>query len=287
MWMPVTNRRNPWDPNGTNDHTIHPDARTFFGGGQVASLLGGMGGGMGGGGGMMPQGPGRLGGAPGVGSGNALFDSIQKSIDAANNANNQRYGQALGTVDSGKNQMMEMIKQMYGQILGGGAGAIGDPTAALARNEQQRQAEGGKTQTYLADRGLGNSTIASNMLGGVDNEANIRGEEIRTGAAKDAAGYKQQQLASMLDVLGNWAREKTGVISSKTDNGPDLGMIAQLLSQPGAGGQGTGPNNALLQMLMQRRPQTVPGLAMGSFQRGGGGAQGTGGFQQLGYRNLA
>lgn len=120
-----------------------------------------------------------------------------------------------------------------------GMGAAG--MARIGQAEQQQQARG--TQDLIS-RGLGNTTITS---------------AVSRGVASDAEMARQQ-------LQENVAQQRAGVMERRTDQGPDLSMYANLISQAAQGQQ-------------QQKAKTGPGgLPLGTTTVGPGGASFAGGF---------
>lgn len=243
--------RNVLNLGGDFDHTAKATPDQFFPGGGLDVLLRGMGAGTGAG----------VGGGQQASGGSydlrSLVDSVQRNIDAANQANDSRYNQELGLWDQGKNDQLAQIKQIMGQILGAGT----SPDPALKREKIRAASVGANAHNDLVSRGLGNTNLLADVDRGVADDSATRTEDIynTTNAQQNAA--RSQQLNLILSTLSGYTQGKAGAIRSRSDVGPDLGQIAQLLAQ--AGSQGAGANNPALNSIM-------PLLGRPSSRRGGG-----------------
>jgi hypothetical protein len=165
------------------------------------------------------------------------MESIQRNLDQANAANEQRYGDILGLYDSGKSQMMSAIESTFGQILNNGL----NPAPALAREAKRSKQTESRAMGDLTSRGLGNSSLRADVRRGVADDSAIRQEEIYNSVNTQQNTARQSMLQAILGTLQQFTSGKAGVMERRTDEGPDLNAIAQILMQPGAlGGTGGG-----------------------------------------------
>jgi hypothetical protein len=159
-----------------------------------------------------------------VGGGPTIYaPPAQAPAPPALNSNRSSGGGVAGSVAQPTTQQLTQIamqlqaqydkankanESRYGQLLG-----LADQQgqAAMAQNQRQTTRELGAGQASLINRGLGNSTIVDSTRRGTLNASNARAD----------------QIGNMV------AQNKAGVIERRTDAGPDVGLYAQLLSQPG------------------------------------------------------
>lgn len=85
----------------------------------------------------------------------------------------------------------------------------------LADNAMLTQQQMASAGSNLASRGLGNSTIVNAIQGGIQRQGQMQANRIQ-------------------DLLLN---NQMGIIERRTDQHPNLGLLAQLLMQPGALGR--------------------------------------------------
>lgn len=147
--------------------------------------------------------------------GGGLAGSYQQAMDAANQANEARYGDILRGYQSRYDRVMGLLDGM-GQQEGRDI------------NEQYDQSFA-RGQQDLIGRGLGNSTVMSTMRMGNDRErASSLGrlnERVRQQAMSTDTGLSGDLLSFM---------------ERRNDVGPNLEMLARLYQQQGASGYGYG-----------------------------------------------
>jgi hypothetical protein len=115
-----------------------------------------------------------------------------------------------------QNKANEANEKRYQDILGlyGNLGQAG--MTRIGQAEQQGQA---KATQDLTSRGLGNTTVTSAVSRGIASDAELARQSLQEGVAQ----------------------QKAGVMERRTDQGPDMGMYANLLQQASqAGGQNQG-----------------------------------------------
>lgn len=186
-----------------------------------------------------------------------ILDTYKQLQDAANQANEARYQQIIGP--------------------GGIYDRVADLIATVGQGQQERidmgaARAGADVNQSMISRGLGNTTIRNAAQRGVQDDANRASRELAESVASQQAGVE----------LG-----RAGVMERRTDQGPDAGLIAQLmmsmgqaqaLSQ-GTGGSGGGVINTGLSA-NARAGRTATGQPFqytGSSGGGGGGSSSGGG----------
>ncbi len=239
-------RINPLNPTGALDHTASATPDMFFTKDQLAQLLGRFGGGTGPAGSVGGGGGGGAGGIP-----QSVVDSIQSRINEANAANEQRYQQGLGVIDSGKTDVVSMLKDLFGQILGAGT----DTTPALAREAKRTKDVVGSATGALTARGLGNTNLLADIQRGAADDSATRQEEIYNQANQTSNAYRAQLATMLMSALQQHTQEKSGFIERRSDLPPDLGELANIWGRPGATG-----NVALSGQPLIRRGGAAPQL---------------------------
>lgn len=131
----------------------------------------------------------------------AILKQLQAAQDKANAANETRYQAALAEMETGR-------KKIAGQF----------DTARTEANIGATRA-GATANQSLMSAGLGNTTIVQGAARGV--------EEDRMRALANIAG--QQGAAE-----AGFSRDVAGLMASKNEQGPDLGLYAGLLAQASA-----------------------------------------------------
>lgn len=161
---------------------------------------------------------GGLGAGHGIGTGSIggmgvqdAINKVQGLIDTANQKTEERYNQALGISDTIHGQRMGLAGQIS--------------TAAQDRMVRDRDTAVGGVKARLAGSGLGNSNLLPGMV-----QRTMSDWAIPISEAGDQG--KRMQM----DLLGDYGNQKIGLIASRNDIPPELGLYAQLLSQPGATG---------------------------------------------------
>lgn len=152
---------------------------------------------------------GMIGGAGGIGGGG----SFQQSLDQANQANEARYRDILGGFQSRYDRNLAMLAGL-GQQEGKDINELYDQQ--FARGQQD-----------LIGRGLGNSTRLVTLRQGVDRER-----------ANDLGRLNERMRQQVLNTDQNLSGDVLNFMERKTEQGPDMRMLAQLAQGVGAAGFG-------------------------------------------------
>lgn len=139
----------------------------------------------------------------------AIYGRLQSLQDQANQANLDRYNQALATVGGGYDQAMGLADQF-------GTGQT-QRVRTTFRNQRGAMAQD------LTSRGLGNTTIAPVMQTGL-----LRNRDEQIAAINEQKAMMQAELARQK------AAALGGIIENRTDAAPNWSLYAQLLANPGA-----------------------------------------------------
>jgi hypothetical protein len=168
-----------------------------------------------------------------------IIGSVQGQMDKANAANEQRYGQLLGLADADKSERTGTLSSLYNEIFGlaNGLSDAGNKREADLTHSQLAQ-----MQQSVIGRGLNNTTIKDSLRRGILDDSALRQKEIADTRAQQMMGLKGNYAQLLTSLLGDVNTNKMGIIERRTDQQPDLGLYAQLLSQAGAmqGGRGGG-----------------------------------------------
>jgi hypothetical protein len=250
--------RSVLNPSGIFDNTLHAQPWMFFPGGALDELFPGRGTRTVGG---APGGAAGGGGAPG---GFHPWDRVQSDLDAANAANEGRYQQLLGLADSGKGEELGALKTGYDTMLGA-AGKGFD--AERAREGQRLQGDLGGVQQSAIDRGLSNTSVRDSMERGAKDDSAMRSLSIDDAQNRQQLAVMQDYFSRMFGATQSANNRKMGIIEGRTDQGPDLGLYANLLRQPGAMG-GAGPSLASTPRVVRTGPSGgAPQTFGGGWQR--------------------
>lgn len=149
----------------------------------------------------------------------ALMSGIQGQFDAANKANLERYQNLLAGVENTRRQ----VSGIYDQAL---AGLEGAGTAARGRIAENMTRSLGMADQDLISRGLGNTTVRSNVQRGIRSDAERANQEVDERVAQQRAGLLAQRAGMEAD-LGRFAADAT---LSRVDEVPDLGAYTSLIS---------------------------------------------------------
>jgi hypothetical protein len=145
-----------------------------------------------------------------------LLASLQQSQTQANAVNQAQYKQLLASVAN----TQKGVQGLFGDL---------DKSGRQQINLQEAQQKG-QTEQDLVSRGLGNTTIRSNMLNGVANNAQMQ----RQNLASLVAGQKLGATMQLGQMQGD-------AILSRMNQGPDLstylGLIQSLTANSGGGSQ--------------------------------------------------
>lgn len=142
---------------------------------------------------------------------NDLIAQFRQQSTAANHAGEKQYNNLLNTVSGAKSDVAGLFSQL---------GKTGE--TRIAQNQAQAR---GHAEQDLINRGLGNTTIRQNVLGGVDRDAEQARQQLNEGIAA-------QKIGSTM----NLAQMYGDALLSKQNVGPDpnmLNIIQQLGSMGG------------------------------------------------------
>lgn len=156
-----------------------------------------------------------MGGGGGYSSPNGIAGQFKEMLDKANQANEARYQDVLGGYQSRYERGLDLLKGMGQQEA--------KDIAELADNQAA------STRQRLTDRGLANSTVLDTMLSGVDRE-----QAANLGRLYDRV--RQQALQTDAGLSGDTLQ----FMERRTDEGPEMQLLAQLMQKLGAGGLGGG-----------------------------------------------
>jgi len=186
--------------------------------------------------GIIGRGSGMSGGGMTSGGGgssilNNLIQQLQGSQDQANTANLAQYQNLL----SSANRTSKDILGKGGYFSKAGALLQNMGNTARADTRENIANQLGQTEQDLISRGLGNTTIRSNMLSGVQNRGQRELNQIDEAVGTARSGLMQNQAGMALDL----GRFKADSILSRMNEGPDMSLylqlIRQLAEQQGAG----------------------------------------------------
>lgn len=177
-----------------------------------------------------------------------ILDTYRNLQEEANRANQQRYNQLLGTIDTGRDTVMDLL------------GDLGE--SQFGRIDQTRQRERGRAEQDLISRGLGNTTIRESVLRGVEDDAQRAQSELTEQISRQKAGAET-----------DFTRMLASAIEGRSDVGPDLAMMAQLMQQAASGPSGTLHTGLSANA---RAGRDAFGNPMGRYSSGGGGTSGYG-----------
>lgn len=163
----------------------------------------------------------------------ALLDRMQGLQTQANRAGNQRFKRLMGAVN-----------RTYGRTLGPGGlyDQASQSLSQLGGTESRRIADTqfqdtAKAQQDLISHGLGNTTIRSSVDRGIASDAERSRQDLMERLSAQRLGLLTQRAGAEAQA----GEFKANSLLSKSTEGPDLGMYAQLIQQLAAnGGLGTG-----------------------------------------------
>lgn len=179
-----------------------------------------------------------------------LLASLSGQGDAANKAGEAQYADLLKSVGGTKTAVGGNYADALGLLSGAGTTALADINTNLAQTNA-------RTEQDAISRGIGNTTIRSNLLAGNEAQAQRNRNSVTENVAAQKAGILQNQAGSNLS-LGNLEADS---ILSKRIQAPDQSAYLSLLSQLGQSlGQSGGsvPSNL------------ISGLGGGGGSSGGG-----------------
>lgn len=187
----------------------------------------------------------------------SVINNLTSYQNQANDANAQRYGQALGVMGQGQDSANSLYNQARSDISN-----IGNQQ--LGRIQTNLQNQLGSVSQNAVNRGLNNSTIADTMTYMPQRQA---------ADAQQGVAEMQSQLYSGLDTgqagsQTGYANSIASLIGSRNDQAPSIGQYAGLMQGAAAGNMGNGFH-------MSGSVQGPGGGGMSSdFMKGQGGGSG-------------
>lgn len=193
----------------------------------------------------------------------AILDTYRSLQEQANAANEQRYGEIIDTIGSTSQRLGQTYDRVDDLLLSLG-------TSERGRIEQTRQRESARADQDLISRGLGNTTVRESVQRGVNEDANRLGAELTEQVSRQRAGVLTQR-AGAEQSQGNFLAQ---MMERRTDQGPDLGMMASLLNQAGQAEAGAEAQTLFTGLSANARAgRTASGR---EFSSSGGGSVGAG-----------
>ncbi len=213
----------------------------------------------------------------------AILRMFQELQDKANAANESRYQDILDQLGLTQGQVGETYDEVFALLA-----TMGD--AERQRIGSQASRAGAQTTQSLISRGLGSTTIQDAMQRRIDeeeNRSNLALEEAisgqKAGALMGRAG-SEERMGSLI----------ASMMEARTDQGPDLGLLMQLMGGAGAGqgavgsamagGGGGGGSFGSSKLTFGGGKGGIPGGQQFGYQPvsgGGGGGGGGGQFSQM------
>ncbi len=142
---------------------------------------------------------------------------LQAAQDAANRANDLRYGQGIGVLAGGQQAATGLIGQALADTKGMGA-------AQYRQIERTREKDlAGDTQSAIS-RGLGNTTI----LQGMQNESRRRAQDATLGVDSAVQQARNNLLLQQAQQQSRGAGDIANFISARNDIQPDISQFAAL-----------------------------------------------------------
>lgn len=171
------------------------------------------------------------------------------AMNSANAANEARYQQGMEGHNAWRARTNELLDQLGNQQ----KADVNESYNTLA----------GKTRQNMISRGLTGTTVQDAMLTGVERER-----------SKSLARVDEQLARERLDAEGKAFYEQMGFLERREDEGPDMGLMAQLLSRAAAGGGAGGGGGG---MMIDPPSYSIPMMGMGMpmmpmMMNSGGGA---------------
>jgi len=180
----------------------------------------------------------------------SVIKQFQRAQKKANKANEQRYQELLAALTN----LSERTGGTYEEVLQ-------DLSESGEAQRQRVQANAanllGRAEQDLTTRGLGNTTIRTNLQRAIAEDVQQQQNAIAQQVAEQKAGVKERGAARDIDVT----RMLAGAIEGRSDIGPNLSQYANLLRQAAAAG-----DQSPLQASVSRGPSPA-GVSFGS--RGG------------------
>jgi len=161
-----------------------------------------------------------------------LIQSLTQSSADANKAGMAQYTNLMNSIKGGTKAIMGkggLYSKAGSQIENFGASQRGEI-------EDTRLAQRGELTQDLIGKGLGNTTILGNQLGGADTRATKANISLGDTIAMMKSGLLERKAGMKLDLT----RLLGDTILSKQNVGPDLGVFLNLLQSLGGTGGGSG-----------------------------------------------
>jgi hypothetical protein len=158
---------------------------------------------------------------------NDIIRQLEDAQSQANRANMQRYADLMQTI----NDLGQQVGSMgtYGQAQDA-INQVGQ--AARTRVEQNAVRQGALAEQDLISRGLGSTTVRTSAHRGVQADAERQQQQIDEMVASQRAGLLERRAGVEMGVGGMMA----DAIQGRYDEGPNLGLYAQLLQASAAAG---------------------------------------------------
>ncbi len=150
-------------------------------------------------------------------------NTLQSAQDAANRANDLRYGQGLGVLTGGQDAATGLIGKALADTKGMGA-------AQYRQIERTREKDlAGDTQSAIS-RGLGNTTI----LEGMQNESRRRAQDATINVDSAVQQARNNLLLQQAQQQSRGAGNIADFIAARNDIQPDISQFAALQAQASA-----------------------------------------------------
>jgi hypothetical protein len=169
------------------------------------------------------------GGANGAAIGQGLSDAWKQANDANNaryqeakDENTSGYGGIYNTINAGKAEQMAL------------ASGLGGVQKTL--NNQNTAKRLGQSHNQLVGSGLGNSTVVGSMARGINQDGDLMNQAVDEQNARLRLGVLENSQNQMVNAQTGAVGQRVGIISSKTDQGPDPSLYLNLLGRAGASG---------------------------------------------------
>jgi hypothetical protein len=156
-------------------------------------------------------------------------DRLQELQDAANKANEERYQQLLSGSDAHKSELTGFLTGQRDKMMGY-AGTWLD--SAIERESRRKDELLGDMQGSLSSRGLGNTSIFDAFRLRAEDDSALRQAELHGAADRQRLGIEGDYTSAYAGGLSDANRMRLGFIHDRTDQAPDLGLYAQMFSQP-------------------------------------------------------
>lgn len=205
----------------------------------------------------------------------SLLQMLQNQYQQANTAGLERYNSLMQGVNTAKSDITGSYNRAMGLT-----DTMGSTAKARIGEDTLRQK--GSAAQDLTSRGLGNTTITSSVNRGIDADAARNTADVNERVNTAKSGLEMSRAGSQLDV----ARLMADATLSRQDQGPDMGMFANLLQTLSANNNGVtgGGGGGRSTNVIGGHPSGTPGGA-NFFASSGGGGSGDSGVQT--FRNDA